>query len=114
MRSIDSRTGPRATREPGLELGRAGLGEDQAGGVEQVELDVGLVQHQAAQPALELLRALLVHVEDVVVHADDAAEERHAAPVGGLVLEALERVDDGGDDQERRHQARWRRSSARA
>ena len=58
--------------------------------------------------------SLLVHVEDVVVHADDAAEEGHAAPVGGLVLEALEREDDRRDDQQRGDQARSRRSSARA
>jgi hypothetical protein len=48
---------------------------------------------------------LLVHVEDVVVHADDAAEKRHARRYAVFVLEALERIDDGGDDQERRHQA---------
>ena len=58
-----------------------------------------------AQPAWNAAGLRLVHVEDVVVHADDAREEAHAAPVRGLVLEALEGVDDGGDDEQRRQQA---------
>src|SRR5664279_5703515 len=85
---------------------RPGLGEHRAVVVEQVQLGIRLEQDEPAQPALELFGAALVHVENVVVHADDAAEKRHAAPIGRFVLEALERIDDGGDDEEGRDEAR--------
>ncbi len=88
-----------------LERRRAGLGEDRAVGAEQVELGVGLEQDERAQPAAKRVGVALVHVEDVVVHADDAREKAHAAPVRGLVLEALERVDDRRDDEQRGDEA---------
>ena len=69
--------------------------------IEHVELRVGLEQHQVAQEVGELLGMPLLHLEDVVVHGHDPAEEGTGAVVGGLVLEALEGEEHGGDHAER-------------
>jgi hypothetical protein len=96
-------TGASATRKPGGSGERrlAGEGEHGAVRVDQVELRVGLEQHQVAQEAGEVLGMPLVHLEQVVVHGHDTAEEGIRAVVGRLVLEALEGVQHGRGDAER-------------
>ena len=79
----------------------AGEGEHGALPVEQVELGVGLEQHEVAQEVDEFVRMALVQIEDVGVHRDDAAEEGIGPVVGRLVLEALECEQHGRDDAQR-------------
>jgi hypothetical protein len=91
--------------KPGRQLGLAGEGQHRALGVQEVELRVGLEQHQVAQEAGELFRMPLVQLEQVVVHGDHAAEKGVGPVVGGLVLEALEGVEHRRRDAQRGERA---------
>ena len=57
--------------------------------VQQVELGVGLVEHEVGEKAVEIVAKALAHAEQIAVLCGDALEKRVGAVVARLVLETL-------------------------
>ncbi|MDT4843465.1 hypothetical protein FQZ97_773990 [compost metagenome] len=86
------------------ELGLSGGTEHGALRVQQVELGVGLVEHEVGEEVVETFAKTCPHAEQVVVLQHHALQKRIGAVVGRLVLKALIGQHDGDHHAQRGEQ----------